>query len=112
MLFISILLAVWFGIWLMYANFIKDTGKLFVMWLNDMYADDDADDHMDEFFESSGADQAYHLSCEDCGFDWWSVEAFANFCPHCGKQSVKEIGHATKVGDGDNGFYPEDSDEI
>ena len=27
----------------------------------------------------------YHLSCTECGKDWWSEEAFPKVCPHCGK---------------------------
>lgn len=36
MLFISILLSIWFGLWLMHAAFMRDTMKLFVSWLADI----------------------------------------------------------------------------
>ena len=84
MLFISILLSVWFGIWLMHASFMKDTMKLFVSWLNDMYEDDDED--IDPLMEKSEEKQVYHLSCDHCNHTWWSVEPNVNYCPNCGKK--------------------------
>ena len=83
MLFISILLSVWFAIWLMYAVFIKDTAKLFVAWMNDM-VNEDEDESIDPLLEK--ADKVFHLSCEHCGYTWWATTENVNYCPECGKK--------------------------
>lgn len=32
----------------------------------------------------------YHLSCNFCGYDWWSSDAFPKSCPHCGMKRDKK----------------------
>ena len=89
MLFISILLSVWFALWLMYAIFVKDVGKLFVSWLKDSYEDSekcDDDEDIDPLLEKSENGGVYHLNCDHCNHIWWSVEPNVNYCPNCGKK--------------------------
>ena len=81
MLFISILLSVWFVIWLMHAIFVKNAWKVFVAWMRDIY--DEEDEDIDPLLEKS-EEGVTHLSCSECGYLWWSIEPFPNFCPHCG----------------------------
>ena len=85
MLFISILLSVWFVLWLAYAIFIKDTAKLFVSWLDEMY-DEEEPEGIDDIIDNSPTKGAYHLSCNKCNYDWWTTESNVNFCPNCGKK--------------------------
>jgi len=85
MLFISILLSVWFVLWLIYAIFVKDVGKLIVAWLQDMYFDGEEED-IDPLLEKSENGRVHHLSCDHCNHIWWSIEPDVNFCPNCGKR--------------------------
>ena len=89
MLFISILLSVWFVLWLIHAVFIHDTGKLFVAWMNDMY-NDETEDNIDLLMDKSEDQGVYHLSCEHCNHIWWSIEPNVKYCPSCGKPFNKE----------------------
>ena len=82
MLFISILLSVWFVIWIMHAIFTKNVLKVFVAWMRDMY-DECEEDDTDPLLEKS-ENGITHLDCKECGYDWWSIETFPNFCPNCG----------------------------
>lgn len=86
MLFISVLLSIWFVCWLVYAIFIKDTGKLLAAWLEDMYEDKEDTEEIDAIIEKSPDKCAYHLSCGKCNRTWWSTEANVNFCPFCGEK--------------------------
>lgn len=85
MLFISILLSVWFVLWLIKAMFTKDALQLIVSWINDMYEDED----IDPLLEKSDG-KVYHLSCEKCKHDWWSLESSTNYCPNCGEKLNKD----------------------
>ena len=84
MLFISILLSVWFVLWIMYAVFVKDTGKLLVSWIAEEY--EDANNDIDTLLEKTENNTVYHLSCEKCNKDWWSIESSVNYCPFCGEK--------------------------
>jgi hypothetical protein len=89
MLFVSILLSIWFVLWLIFAVFVKDTGKIIVSWLNDMY-EEETEENIDPLLEKSENETVYHLSCKQCNHVWWSVEPAVNFCPKCGKPFTKE----------------------
>lgn len=82
MLFISILLSVWFVIWLMHTIFVKNAWKVFIAWMRDIYEEYDEED-IDPLLEKS-EEGVTHLSCPECGHLWWSIDPFPNFCPNCG----------------------------
>ena len=86
MLFISILLSVWFVIWLMYAIFVKDVGRAILAWLMDMSEDEDIDPLLEKSEKG-----VYHLSCPHCNYTWWSIEPNVNYCPNCGKPTEKVV---------------------
>lgn len=83
MLFISILLSVWFVLWLAKSVFMKDIAKLFVSWM-EMFTEDDED--IDQLLEKAEDNCVYHLNCEHCNHDWWAIEPSVNYCPNCGKK--------------------------
>jgi len=80
MLFISILLSVWFVLWIAYAVFIKDIGKLFGLWMEIQ----DEEEHPELLLEKSS--EIYHLNCSHCNYTWWSIEPHTNYCPNCGEK--------------------------
>lgn len=82
MLFISIILSIWFVLWLANAAFIRDTFKLIVSWL----IDEDDDEDIDPLLEKSENGSVYHLNCDHCHRLWWSIEPFPKFCPFCGEK--------------------------
>ena len=88
MLFISIILSVWFVLWLIFAVFVKDTGKVIISWIDAMAEEDEED--IDALIEKSENESVHHLSCKHCNNIWWSVEPTVNFCPRCGKPFNKE----------------------
>lgn len=92
MLFISILLSVWFVAWLVFAVFIRDTGKLFAAWLYDDANEDeeDTDNQSTLLLKKSENDIVYHLCCKNCNHSWWSIESTVNYCPNCGKSRKTE----------------------
>ena len=80
MLFISILLSVWFVIWLMRSVYIKDLLTEFMNWVDEP----EDEKSIDALIQSSESNCVYHLSCDKCDHLWWSVEPFPNYCPNCG----------------------------
>ena len=90
MLFISILLSIWFGLWLMHSRFIYDFVKVITAWLDAEYSDEN-DEDIDKLLKKSDDNTAYHLYCKKCGHDWWSVEPFVKFCPECGEKFDSSI---------------------
>lgn len=73
MLFTNILLSVWFVLWLAYAVFVKDVGKIIIAFFSDMCEDEEDDEY-------------HETTCENCGHSWYSVGDKAKFCPKCGKE--------------------------
>ena len=92
MLFISILLSVWFIIWIMHAVFMKDVGKTILAFFLDMCNEDSDDEDIDSLLEKSENCGVYHLNCDHCNHIWWSIEPSVNYCPFCGKKP-----HDTKL---------------
>jgi len=84
MIFISVLLVVWFVLWLMSAIHTKDVLQLFVAWMEAF--DGDKDDGADTLIEKSEDREVYHLNCSHCNHLWRSVEPNVNYCPNCGKK--------------------------
>ena len=82
MLFISILLSVWFVVWLAFSMHTKDVLQLLVVWMKDMY---ESEEDTDALLEKS-EEGIYHLSCSKCNHAWWSIEPNTNFCPNCGEK--------------------------
>ena len=85
MLFISILLSVWFVLWLIYAIFIRDSFKLLAAWMEETIEEyDEPPEAINEIIDKNGS--AYHLSCKHCNHGWWSSDSLTKFCPECGKK--------------------------
>lgn len=84
MLFISILLSVWFAIWLMKSFFVRDTLQLIASWISNMYDEEypDTGDYNDE-------NAYYRLTCDSCDYSWLSSDSSNKFCPNCGKELQK-----------------------
>ena len=90
MLFISILLSVWFSLWVVWVLFVKRSYETFLIWLSNDYETDDED--IDPLLEKSEGKGVYHLNCDHCNHIWWSIEPWVNYCPFCGKRP-----HDTKL---------------
>ena len=86
MLFISILLSIWFGLWLWKTVFIKDSLSLITSWLIETYDEEDEDGILDNF----NSRPMYNLSCDKCNHTWISTDQEVNYCPNCG---AKRNGH-------------------
>ena len=85
MLFTNILLCVWFVAWLVHAFWLKDFGDVVTRWMEAIMEDEyGIVEPAGEILEKSESQGVYHLNCPECGHDWWSTEAFPNFCPNCG----------------------------
>ena len=82
MIYISVLLSVWFVLWLMFTFQKRDILKSIISWLQEDYIEDD----IDPLLEKSEKNGVYHLNCEHCNHLWWSIEPNVNYCPNCGKK--------------------------
>ena len=40
-------------------------------------------------FETIGTEVMYHVSCCECGKDWWDEKPFPSKCPFCGTEFMK-----------------------
>lgn len=80
MLFISILLSIWFVAWIACA-------RIFIAWLRETTYEENS---LDYLLEKTDNDAIYHLHCQRCNYDWWSIEENVNFCPNCGCKSTNK----------------------
>ena len=90
MLFISILLSVWFSLWVAWVLFLKRLYETFLTWITNDYETDD--ENIDPLLKKSESGGVYHLNCDHCNRMWWSIEPLVNYCPFCGKKP-----HDTKL---------------
>ena len=75
MLFISILLSIWFVLWLMKTSFVRDAINIITSWVNDVSGEDEEDE-----------EKLYTIICNHCKHMWWSEEPIMNYCPKCGQK--------------------------
>lgn len=81
----KIFIIIWAIVWAV-ITYLEQKRQERIDILLDTLFDIEEDDRPEKLFEASGAEQVTHLSCNKCGYDWWSVESFPNYCPHCGNK--------------------------
>ena len=86
MLFIGVLLTVWFVVWLYFANMRKDAYDIFISAIDEFFNGEEIEENEKELLIKSENKQIYHLNCDKCKYDWWSIESHPKFCPNCGKK--------------------------
>ena len=81
MLYISIIISVWFVLWIWTANDIRTCMECF--------AEMEEDSEQEAAVEQKDAPiqgQLYHLSCPACNHTFWSSDSNLKYCPYCGQE--------------------------
>lgn len=85
MLFISIMQVLIFGVLILIAVILRDIAFMITTVLPD--DEEEPTEEMVELAKKTEDGRIYHLNCQICGHDWWSIEPYVKYCPNCGEKN-------------------------
>ena len=79
----KIFIIIWAIVWAV-ITYLEQKRQERIDILLETFFEEMTDNRPDVLMESSDSKEAYRLNCDKCGHDWWSIDAFPNYCPYCG----------------------------